>query len=183
MDSIGLVAHFSPQGDWAFETALKMATAQNVQLNVFHFAESPYEAPVGVAPVVSASKDIDEAVCARLDRELRERYDERLGDFVDVGFRVCDSGRHNLELRRCLKKKEYQILVIPYLEEGCSFGNMPIEEFAYRFGAPVMLVGPGHPEQRQVNGQGAMFLKTLDLSIWPLKTIAAPATLQTAPVI
>jgi hypothetical protein len=42
MKGIGLCAIFSPQGDWAFDYPLALATHHKVRLNIFHFLESPY---------------------------------------------------------------------------------------------------------------------------------------------
>ncbi|MCP4726474.1 MAG: hypothetical protein GY863_15620, partial [bacterium] len=85
------------------------------------------------------------------ERKLREYYDERLGDYIKAGFKVCESVRHNFELRSCLMKQDFHVLFIPYLYRGVPFGNIPIEEFAYRFHAPVVLVGPGLENEFHLN--------------------------------
>jgi len=183
IEKIGLVADYSRQGDWAFETALEIARARGASLNVFHFLESPYKAPLDRAPSRVPAMEVDDQTLVQMDRELREYYDERLGDFVEVGFRVCDSGRHNLELRLCLKRKEYQVLVIPHLGYGAPFGNMPIEEFAYRFNAPIILVGPERPDQRLLNTPAQVILGSVSLPLGAWSPISAPSTFQTLSVI
>ena len=40
--AVGFCAHYSRQGDWAFQLALNMARAENLQLNIFHFFSDPY---------------------------------------------------------------------------------------------------------------------------------------------
>lgn len=183
IDKIGLVAHFSQQGDWAFEAALAIARRRDAVLNIFSFLESPYEAPLDVAPADVPVKQYDEPMLIAKDRELREYYDERLGDFVEAGFRVCESGRHNLELRLCLKRKEFQLLLIPYLDHGVPFGNMPIEEFAYRFNAPVILVGPERPGQHHLNPPAEVLAMSSELGLADWAPVQEPARYQTLPVI
>jgi len=159
IEKIGLVAHFSRHGDWAFASALATARRHNAVLNIFGFLESPYEAPLDVAPADRPTCEHNGQILLQRDRELREHYDEPLGDFVEAGFRVCESGRHNLELHLCLKRREFQLLFIPYLDHGVPFGNMPIEEFAYRFTAPVVLVGPTRPDQHHLNPPARIFVR------------------------
>ena len=183
IEKIGLVAHFSPQGDWAFEAALAMARRREAVLNIFSFLESPYEAPLDVAPADRPVRRYDERTLIARDRELREYYDDRLGDFVEAGFRVCESGRYNLELRLCLKRKEFQVLLIPYLECAVPFGNMPIEEFAWRFNAPVILVGPDHPDQFHFNPPAEVLVGSSEAASSEWSSIQAPTRFQTLPVI
>ena len=69
-------------------------------------------------------------------------FDPRLGDYVDVGFRLCE-GNDEVELRKCFKKGDYEVLVIGYNEKGAAFGGTTtIEAFAEKFHGPVVLVGP-----------------------------------------
>ena len=37
IESVGFCAHYSPQGDWAFDFALRLASRNSKRLNVFHF--------------------------------------------------------------------------------------------------------------------------------------------------
>jgi hypothetical protein len=117
------------------------------------------------------------------ERELREYFESHLGDFEEVRFRVCESGRHNKELRRCLVHHEYQLLIIPCLRDGVSFGNMPIEEFAFRFGAPVLLVGPDHESQFRLNPFASVLdgANTFGFGGW--RPITEPEQLQSRPVL
>ena len=68
---------------------------------------------------------------------MREYYEPRLGDFTNVGFRICE-GLADAELHRCLMHQEYQVLVLPYRDFGIRFAGRTIEEFAYAFGGPVV---------------------------------------------
>jgi hypothetical protein len=85
------------------------------------------------------------------DREMRETLDPRLGDYADVGFRLCE-GNDEIELRKCFKKGEYEVLVLGYKEKGAGFGGTTtIEAFAQKFHGPVVLVGPDSADQYCIN--------------------------------
>jgi hypothetical protein len=141
LESVGLCAHLSATGDRAFRYALSLAKTKGLQLNIFSFLRSPFssgdaERPPERMPRTERQNRVDET-----DREMRFYYEDRLGDFVDVGFRVCE-GHENVELRRCLRRREYETLIVPYLERGGLFGQLSFEDFANRFAAPIVLVGP-----------------------------------------
>jgi len=183
IEKVGLVADYSMKGDWALRFALPIARSANLQLNVFSFLESPYSVPLDSKPAEVPEKEWTEKDIIAKDRELREYYDSRLGDYVEVGFRVCESARHNLELKRCLIEREYQIMIVPYLDFGIPFGNMPIEEFAYRFNAPLVLVGPTHEREFHCNAAGSLVTDALDLPRGSYKTIERPKSFQELAVI
>jgi hypothetical protein len=183
IEKIALVSHFSEVGEWAFQAALRLGRAKETALNIYYFIESPFEVPGDVVPEDLPSTHVDEASMVQTERRVREHFEDALGDFEEVGFRICATGRHNLELRRCLLRREYQLLIIPYLRRGVSFGNMPIEEFAYRFTAPVMLVGPDHSEQYHCNPFADVMHGSTHLVLGSWHPIAEPTSLQTLPVL
>jgi hypothetical protein len=133
MKGIGLCAVFSRQGDWAFDYALTLARHHKTKLNVFHFLESPYTLRRDVVFVDEEKKEtarVTPELISKKDKEFREKYDERLGDFVEVGFRLCE-GNDEFELRRCFRKGDYEVLVIGYNGRGAHFGGTTtIETFA-----------------------------------------------------
>jgi hypothetical protein len=154
MKGVGLCAVFSRQGDWAFDYALELARHHQTRLNVFHFLESPYMLRRDVV-FVDAEKtetaQVTPELITKKDREMRESFDPRLGDYTDVGFRLCE-GNDEIELRKCFKKGEYEVLVIGYKEKGAGFGGTTtIEAFAEKFHGPVVLVGPDSADQYYVN--------------------------------
>ena len=114
LKAIGLCAHYSPVGDRAMRYALALARKYGIQLNIFTFLHSPWRGGVRGAEM---DPEEHQRRVIKADRRLREYYENRLGDYLEVGFRVCE-GRENVELRRCLKRKEYDLLVVPYLETG-----------------------------------------------------------------
>ena len=116
--------------------------------------------------------DDDELVA--LDRQVREYYDEKLGDFVEAGFRVCEDFVDS-ELRRCLFRREYQVMVLAYPGYGARFGESSIEAFAYRFNGPVVLVGPDRPDQLHLNPPARLVGWRLGLAEDAWTPLAVPA--------
>ncbi len=154
LKGIGLCAAFSMQGDWAFDYALTLARAHRVRLNIFHVLDSPYKLRRDVVFVDAEHTKTAQATPALLaekEKEFRQVYDERLGDYVDVGFRLCE-GTQEWELRKCLRRGEYDILVMGYEKVGAAFGEIhTIEEFAGSFRSPVVLVGTDAPDSFHIN--------------------------------
>ncbi len=151
---VGLCAVFSPQGDWAFDYALSLARYHGTKLNIFHFLESPYvlrRDVVFVDPERQITARVTPELVAHRDKALREAFEDRLSDYADVGFRLCE-GNDEFELRKCFRKGQYEVLVIGYKEKGASFGGTTtIEAFASKFRGPVVLVGPNSPDSYYLN--------------------------------
>ena len=146
--AVGFCAHYSQQGDWAFAYALRLSQSRSLQLNVFHFLTDPYERQPDTARGLSAEERSRLAI--EKERELRLYYDELAGDYLDVGFRLCENSEWT-ELHRCLVKREFQVLVLSYPSEQASFGGKPILDFANAFVSPVVLVGPRRADEFHLN--------------------------------
>lgn len=164
MNGIGLCAIFARQGDWAFDYALSLARHHKTKLNIFHFLDSPYTLRRDVV-FVDAEKtktaQVTPDLIAKKDKEMRETYEERLGDYVEVGFRLCE-GNDEYELRKCFKKGDYEVLVIGYKEKGAAFGGTTtIEEFAAKFKGPIILLGPDSADSFYINEHARMRLDDL----------------------
>jgi hypothetical protein len=168
MKDVGFCAHFSRQGDWAFELALSLAQRLKSRLNVFYFPQLDWSCSSDQAGGLSE----DELVA--LDRKVREYYEDKLGDFVEVGFRVCED-LIDTELRRCLFRRAYQVMVVGYLDYGATFGDDSIENFAYRFNGPIILVGPRRPDQLCLNPPAKLVSWQLGLSEDDWTVLPAPA--------
>ncbi len=168
LKDIGFCAHFSRQGDWAFEFALTHARRLKHRLNIFYFPQ--LDQSLEVRP----SSPLEEDELVALDRKVREYYDDKLGDFVEVGFRVCED-MIDTELRHCLFRKEYQVMVLGYLGHGAMFGDDPIETFAYRFNGPVVLVGPDRPSQLCLNPPATLVSWRLGLTEDDWESLPVPA--------
>jgi hypothetical protein len=164
MNGIGLCAIFARQGDWAFDYALSLARHHKTKLNIFHFLDSPYTLRRDVV-FVDAEKtktaQVTPDLIAKKDKEMRETYEERLGDYVEVGFRLCE-GNDEFELRKCFKKGDYEVLVIGYKEKGAAFGGTTtIEEFAGKFKGPIILIGPDSADSFYINEHARQRLNDL----------------------
>jgi hypothetical protein len=166
MQGVGLCAIFSEQGDWAFDYALFLARKHKTKLNVFQFLESPYIVRRDVVFVDANKKEtapVTPELIAAKDKELRMEYDNRLGDYSDVGFRLCE-GNDEWELRKCFKRGEFEVLVLGYQERGASFGGTTtIEEFASKFKGAVVLVGPDRPDQYVLNQKAQEMIADLNI--------------------
>lgn len=160
LDAVGFCAHYSEQGDWAFDYALELSRMHAVRLNVFHFLADPYD-PVSQEPRHLSQSDRERLIINK-ERELRMYYDRLAGDYLDVGFRLCED-KEWTELHRCLRIREFQILVLGYPEWDASFAGRPIEEFADAFVCPVVLVGPDRRSQYHLNSPAALLAPNLGL--------------------
>jgi hypothetical protein len=175
--SIGLCAHYSPQGDWAFDLALDIARRGEMQLNIFHFLANPYD------PEDRTGLGLPDGEYRRLvieqEKKLRLYYDDRLGDYTKVGFRLCED-REWLELHRCLTRREFQLLVLPWLRHDSTFGGAPLADFADRFVCPVILVGPSAPSDLHLNSPARLISDQFDLGRGTIR-IAGPLYSGTLP--
>lgn len=160
INAIGFCAHYSKQGDWAFEYALGLSKKFDKQLNVFHFLSDPYDPSDDEA--AKLSHDEKEKLAVKKEKKLRLYYDSMAGDYLDVGFRVCYD-KSWTELHRCLILREFQILVLGYTGHNAYFANRTIEKFAESFVSPVVLVGPDNPEEYYLNKQAVLLTDKLGL--------------------
>jgi len=161
VDAVGLCAHFSVQGDWAFDYAFALARRREVPLNVFHFLEDPFD-PADTTGRGLAPEDRARLIVDR-ERELRFRYEDKLGDFLIAGFRLCEENEWT-ELHRCLTKREFQVLVLPWPRHGCTFGRRPLEQFAEAFVCPIVVVGPDSPYELSLNHPATQVLDQIGLA-------------------
>lgn len=173
LNAVGFCAHYSEQGDWAFDYALELSRRHGIQLNVFHFLADPYDPEA--SPPIGLSRTALATLVVEKERELRMYYDERAGDYLDVGFRLCDDNSWR-ELHRCLVKREFQLLVLGYPTPDAHFGWRPLEEFADGFACPVVLVGPTDSRQFHLNATAELISGKLGLpdGAWERIEMVAP---------
>jgi len=165
MKSIGLCSHYSRQGDWAFNYAFGLAEAKDIQLNIFHWMESPFRFRREYVYSDENKEKIErvtDELKSKKELELREYYESRLGDFVKVGFKLCE-GNEGSELAKCLRDDKYDLLIMGYVEEGADFGGQVVEKFAAKFKAPVIMVGPNKPNSFHLNQQAADIVDQLNI--------------------
>lgn len=159
---VGYCARMTRSGDWAFDYSLELALRHDVRLDIFFFPTPPSRphAPRGRSGEMAELPDEQKV---QMEKDVRLYYDEMLGDFVNVGFRLCE-GDEDPELRRCLLvRKEYDVLVLAYEGFHCRFGSRSIEEFAESMPCPTVLVGPERPGQYFVNSPAGLSLDRLGL--------------------
>ena len=165
VNAVGFCPHYSDPGDWAFDYALRLSRLHQVKLNVLQFLKDPYDPKDNLVDLLS-DEDREKLAIER-EKELRLYYDTRAGDYLNVGFRLCEHTEW-LELHRCLVARQFQVLVLGYVHEGVNFGRRPIEEFAEAFACPVVLVGPERPDRFRLNSPARLIADKLGLesSIW-----------------
>lgn len=173
LNAVGFCAHYSKAGDWAFDYALRLSRLHGITLNVFHFLSDPYNPQDESADLLS--KEQRARLAIERERELRLYYDQRAGDYLQVGFRLCEHAEW-VELHRCLLVREFQVLVLGYENGGCFFGKRPIEEFAEAFISPVVLVGPDREDQLLLNSRAALISSQLGLDSTSWSTIQRVST-------
>jgi len=167
--SVGFCAHYSAPGDWAFEFALGLAKRKDLPLNVFHFLSNPYDPTDDTSRVLPV--DIRDRLAIRLEKELRLYYDSRAGEYLEVGFRLCEDNEWT-ELHRCLMERQFQLLVLGYVDSGITFAGKPIEVFADSFVSPTVLVGPNRADEYLLNTRAALIADQIGLEPGSWKTIA-----------
>jgi hypothetical protein len=171
--AVGFCAHYSAPGDWAFDFALNLARRSTLPLNVFHFLSDPYNPADDTSKVLTG--EARERLAIELERELRLYYDNRAGEYLNVGFRLCEDNEWK-ELHRCLLHREFQILVLGYATPGAIFAGRPIEEFADGFVGATILVGPDRPDQLHLNSRAALIADQMGLveGSWePIESVSA----------
>jgi len=159
---VGYCARMTRSGNWAFNYALDLAVEHDVELDIFFFPTPPCR-PHAARGRRGELAELSEEEKIRTEKDVRLYYDEILGDFVNVGFRLC-VGDEDPELRRCLLvRKEYDVLVLAYEGYHCRFGTRTIEEFAESMPCPTVLVGPERPKQFFTNTPAGIWIHRLGL--------------------
>lgn len=159
---VGYCARMTMAGDWAFNFALDLAVQHDVRLDIFFFPLPPSQPHAsrgrrGELGELPTEKKVE------LERDVRLYYDQLLGDYINVGFRLCE-GDEEPELRRCLMiRQEYDVLVLPYEGYRCYFGSKTIEEFAESMPCPTVLVGPESADQLFLNTAATIRIAELGL--------------------
>lgn len=160
LNAVGFCAHYSDQGDWAFDYALQLSRLHKIRLNVFHFLSDPYNPDD--KSIDSTSGEERAQLAIERERELRLYYDKRAGDYLEVGFRLCEHAEW-VELHRCLVVREFQVLVLGYVGSVANFGRRSLEEFAESFICPIVLVGPNRPDEFRLNSRASLIADKLGL--------------------
>lgn len=146
MKSIGICTQFNPSDDWAFDLGFQIAQRGNHKLVICHWLKSPYRLRRDIVEndlfSPTGTVEITPELQVQFERQLRECFDERLGDFTNVAFKLCE-GQYQVELARCFHQNLLDLVIMGYhsAPQDLAGGLRPQVEFASGFHHPVILVG------------------------------------------
>jgi hypothetical protein len=186
MTILGLCTHFTQTDEWAFNFAFSQARRHGWQMNICHWLHSPYQLRRDLVqgdlflpgePAPATPK-----LLTHLERQLREYYDPKLGDYTDVAFKLCE-GQYQVELVRCLRKNLLDLVVMGYqlADQEMDAGSQPLEIFAYKLQFPLILVGRDGPQSILLNAKAVEWLDQLRLpeGSWEMLELAEYNALRT----
>ena len=177
IEAVGFCAHYSRPGDWAFEFAVQLARQHQKRLNIFHFVADPYD-PLDDGPAGLSTQQYSKFLIER-EKELRLYYDDRLGDYLEAGFRLCEDNEWT-ELHRCLCKREFQVLVLGFPQPAAVFAGRPIREFAISFACPLILVGPSSRDEVYLNSPAGLLADRFGLAEGQWQRVTDESTVYSA---
>lgn len=180
MKIIGLCTHLTETDDWAFEYAFALVQKRQWQLNICHWLQSPYLLRRDVVNDDLLHPHGTEAVTARLlsrlELQLRTYFEPKLGDYTQVAFKLCE-GQYQVEMTRCLRKHQLDLVVMGYQPDVDEPGVLPLETFALKLPFPLVLVGKQGPDSFLLNQPALEWVDELDLlgKRWSALELAAAA--------
>ncbi|MGD8403268.1 MAG: hypothetical protein PVJ21_06385 [Anaerolineales bacterium] len=181
MKTIGLCTHFSQTDEWAFDFALALVRRQGWKLTICHWLNSPYSLRRDmVYPSLQEDGEpqpITPSLLTKLELELRQYFEPKLGDFTDVAFKLCE-GMYQVELTRCFRQNLLDLVVLGYPPEDLTTSaEQPLEDFAAQLFHPLVIVGPDAQKQFMLNQAAQSWLAGLQLpeGSWKLIELAVPA--------
>ena len=181
MKTIGLCTHLTQTDEWAFNFALDLVRRQGWQLTICHWLNSPYNLRRDmVYPSLKEAGEpqpITPKLLTKLELELRQYYEPKLGDFTNVAFKLCE-GMYQIELTRCFRQNLLDLVVTGYQqEEQITSNEQPLEEFAANLNYPLVIVGPEDPNHFMLNQAAQAWLDELGLpeGSWQALQVAVPA--------
>jgi hypothetical protein len=165
---LGLCTHFTQTDEWAFDYAFHLVQIRGWQLNICHWLRSPYVLRRDIVQddlfQDGEPRPITRELLNKLELQLREYYDPKLGDFTNVAFKLCE-GQFQVELVRCLRDNQLDAIVMGYqlLKEEFDPGVIPLELFAQRLSYPLIIVGRDGPDSFMLNPKAVEWLDHLDI--------------------
>jgi len=164
--AVGFCTHFSATCEWAFDYAFKLARDHELKLSVCRWLDSPYMIRRNGVYVDNAQQEVayvTPGLLARLELHLRQYYEPRLGDYLDVGFKLCE-GFYQVELVRCLRREELDMVVMGWRgPEVRVMMEKPLDEFARELTYPMVIVGRDGPDSYLLNARAVAILDFLGL--------------------
>lgn len=168
MTNLGLCTHFTQTDEWAFNYAFRLSRVRGWQMIICHWLRSPYmlrrDLVQGDLFQNGEPLPVTQRLLNKLELQLREYYDPKLGDFTNVAFKLCE-GQYQIELVRCFRKNLLDVVVMGYQPPGEMYesGTQPLEEFAQRLAHPLIIVGRDGSESFLLNPKAVKWLDQLDL--------------------
>jgi len=168
MKKIGLCTHFTQTDAWAFDYALGLARRHDWQLTICHWLNSPYSLRRDmVYPSLQDQEQLQPvtpALLTKLELELRQYYEPKLGDFTQIAFKLCE-GMYQVELVRCLRQNLLDLVIMGYQvpEDQTVSSEQGQESFALHLPYPIVIVGPDSRDQFIINAAAEKWLGELGL--------------------
>ncbi len=169
MTTLGLCTNFTQTDEWAFDYALQLARQRSWQLNICHWLHSPYtlRRDIVAGDLFNPAKlqTVTPALLTRLELQLRQYFDPKLGDFTDVAFKLCE-GQYQVELIRCMRNHLLDLVVMGFQPAAnADFeAYQPLEDFAAHLPYPIVLVGYAGPQTYLINSQALAWQDQLGLT-------------------
>jgi hypothetical protein len=100
----------------------------------------------------------------RFELQLRQYYEPKLGDFTDIGFKLCE-GAYQVELLRCFREHLLDLVVMGFQEPDSATSSIeqPVELFAAKLEYPLIIVGVDGPNSFILNAKAFDLLDQLAL--------------------
>jgi hypothetical protein len=151
------------------------------QLTICHWLNSPYSLRRDmVYPTLHEGGEpqpITPELLTKLELELRQYYEPKLGDFTNVAFKLCE-GMYQVELFRCFRQNLLDLVVVGYPPDDPATSNeQPLEDFAAHLNYPLVIVGPDAPDHFMLNQAAQGWLDELQLpeGSWQAVEMIIPA--------
>lgn len=166
MKTIGLCTHFTESDEWAFNYAFRLAQRRQLQLNICHWLASPYTVRRDMVYTDlfnhQEAAPVSPQILNKLELQLREYYEPKLGDFTDVAFKLCE-GLYQVEMVRCFRQHLLDLVVIGYQAQDADItsAEQPLTSFVQSLAYPIVLVDG--PNSFLLNAKAHTLLDQLEL--------------------
>jgi hypothetical protein len=168
MKTIGLCTHFTESDEWAFNYAFQLVQRRQLQLNICHWVASPYTVRRDMVYTDlfnhQEAVPVSPQILNKLELQLREYYEPKLGDFTDVAFKLCE-GLYQVEMVRCFRQHLLDLVVMGYQAQDADItsAEQPLTSFVQSLAYPIVLVDS--PNSFLLNAKAHTLLDQLELPV------------------